>query len=121
VGPTVGAPARAGLDVALDDGRRVRVPSGRVRVEGEASSVDRMRVVSHVHDLSRAPDDPADEGFDPFPYDRADEVVLRPGDRVELSAETDSVPDPDAPPAGYREGVRQILVARTPVVLRKLA
>jgi len=93
----------AGFEVKLDDGTTLRVPGGRIRLEGPKERVDRgdaPPVDGFVATISRE-DDPEDAGLDPFPYDTVDEVVVRPGDRVRVFGELEREVDAAAP-GGYR-------------------
>ncbi len=101
-----------GFDVKLDDGSIARIPLGRIRIEGPHKRIDRDDVTNlneFVQTLAR-PDDPEDEGLDPFPYDVVEEVVVKPGDRVKLFGDFDREADPRAL-GGYREA-QAILVPR---------
>jgi hypothetical protein len=112
----------AGFSVALADGREVRVPAGRVRVEGPAArgrALSAKRVASYLRGLDplrRYPE--AAEELEPIPFDVAREHVLRPGEPVELVAELELVPDPSGGELGYRDAAAGVLVPRGPVVLR---
>ncbi|MDI1445004.1 hypothetical protein [Polyangium sp. 6x1] len=92
-----------GFDVKLDDGTTLRVPGGRIRIEGPRERVDRSDappVDGFVQTITHQ-DDPEDEGLDPFPFDTVDEIVVRPGDRVRIFGEVEREVDPAAP-GGYR-------------------
>ena len=93
----------SGFEVKLDDGTLLRVPGGRIRLEGPKKRVDRSDAPSletFVQTISPE-DDPEDEGLDAFPYDTVDEVVVRPGDRVRVFGALEREVDPDVP-GGYR-------------------
>lgn len=113
----------AGFAIQLDDGTRVRVPPGPVRLEGPAASTTSVtpeRVASFLAALDPLRLQVKDE-LDPFPFDRAVEHVLGPDDRVELVAELEArVDNADAAAAGYREGAATVLVPKGPVLLRVL-
>jgi hypothetical protein len=111
----------AGFLVQLEDGRQVRVPAGRVRLQGP---VKRERVVSRARaDLRVDRLDPlgqqlqSAEELDPIPYDRAGELVLRPGDPVELWGRLEPVVDPRAAHGGYRQPAASLLEPVGPFVL----
>lgn len=104
----------AGFEVRLDDGSVAQVPAGRVRLEGRAERRSRAsapKVEDWVSGLGPKVVDPEDFDFDPFPYDRVDEITVRPGDRVRLFGELERIPDPEAP-ADYRGAAPAILVPR---------
>ena len=92
----------AGFEVELDDGTRARVPPGRVRFDAPrgARQVDDARARRHVEAL--APVHGADPLENPFPFDRAYEVILREGDRVELLGQLEPRADATVE-VGYRE------------------
>lgn len=93
----------SGFEVKLDDGTTLRVPGGRIRIEGPKERVDRSDappVDEFVQTISHE-DDPEDAGLDPFPFDTVDEIVVRPGDRVRVYGELEREVDPEAP-GGYR-------------------
>jgi|GEM_PF-2398484 hypothetical protein len=99
-----------GFDVKLDDGTTARIPSGRVRIEGPHTRVDRddaTTVKQFVQALAPV-DDPEDEGLDPFPYEVADEIIVKPGCRVRLFGDFEREADVDAS-SNYR-GASVILV-----------
>ena len=108
----------SGFEVKLDDGTTLRVPGGRIRLEGPKERSDRSDappVEGFVQTISRE-DDPEDAGLDPFPYDTVDEIVVRPGDRVRIFGELEREVDP-ASPGGYRAS-NAILVPRGVPALR---
>jgi hypothetical protein len=108
-----------GFDVKLDDGTTARIPVGRIRLEGPHERVDRddaTNVEQFVQTLAPL-DDPEDEGLDPFPYDVAEEVVVKAGDRVRLFGEFEREADSNVA-AGYR-AASVILVPRGVPALRK--
>lgn len=91
-----------GFEVVLDDGRRVIIPQGMVRL---ASPLAPLRVDTEVLD-------PYLESLDPervpasdralFPWDVARGVALDPGARVEVVGELDAAPDPSGAEGAYR-------------------
>lgn len=93
-----------GFEIKLDDGSTARIPEGRIRIEGPHHRIDRDEATNLEEFVKTlAPiDDPEDEGLDPFPYDVADEVVVKPGDRVRLFGEFQREADPTMS-GGYRE------------------
>ncbi|MRG96875.1 hypothetical protein [Polyangium spumosum] len=108
----------SGFSVKLDDGTILRVPGGRVRLEGPKERLDRADappVDGFVQTINQN-DDPEDEGLEPFPYDTVDEIVVRPGDRVRVFGELERDVDPAAP-GGYR-AANVILVPKGVPALR---
>lgn len=103
--------ATGGFDVKLDDGRTVRVPAGRLCLEAPLPRVsdapgEGLDGYLKALDPTRAPGDL----LDPFAHDLAFEARLRPGDRVEVLAALEVVPDVRAPPTGYRQAAATVLV-----------
>lgn len=104
-----------GFAVTLENGDRLVVPPGRIRLWGDA---ERYRwpkgdVEALVERLSR--DFPAEEeDYPPFPYDAAVETRLAPGSRVEIRGNVDTHPIPNAK-APYRERSPQELHPRGPI------
>lgn len=91
----------AELEIALDDGRTVRIPAGRIRVLDPLPAVDgeRMRLEGHLGGLvPRSSEGEASL----FPFDHVRARTLGPGDRVELFGEL--TPAPDGAASGYRIG-----------------
>ncbi len=74
----------AGLEIALDDGTTVRVPAGRLRLEGTRSSVEDPAIAQAVIDELVGPPLTDDDGFALVPFDVAQRVTLVVGDRVAL-------------------------------------
>jgi hypothetical protein len=75
-----------GFEVALDSGQTLLVPAGRVRLQapaGAARSPEAARLEAWLRDVA-----PAGRCRELFPRRRAAEVVVRPGDRVRVVAET---------------------------------
>jgi hypothetical protein len=93
----------SGFDLVLDDVTVVRVPAGRIRIEGTRAwrSVD-PAIVTDGLEL-------ADAG-ELFPADRASQLVLLPGDRVELAGDLEHAPDATVP-GNYRQ-MASVLVPR---------
>lgn len=107
----------SGFQVKLDDGTTARIPMGRVRLEGRAERRNRSdaeNVDAFVKTLAPN-DDPKDEGLDPFPFDAVDEIVVRPGDRVQLIGKLEREADPDSP-GGYREANVVVVPAGVPAL-----
>lgn len=106
-----------GFEVKLDDGSTARIPEGRIRIEGPHRRIDRDDATDlNVFVETLAPnDDPEDEGLDPFPYDVAEEVVLRTGDRVRLFGEFQREVDP-ASAGGYRDAKVLLLPKDVPAL-----
>ncbi len=88
------------FSVQLDDGSRLEVPAGRLYLQGPSERVaaEDAAVESHLelelqseHDLS------------PIPYDSVEEVVLSPGDRVQIRGKLEREPLAAASSSPYRE------------------
>ena len=59
------------------------------------------------------------EEFAPFPFDKLQLRSIAPGDRVEIVADLESVPDNEVHHSGgYRDAARSVLVPTGPVKLR---
>ena len=77
-----------GLEITLDDGRIVRVPSGRCRVVGSTRRHPRRAVDHYLTTMKFPLDSGADaKTFPLFPADKAVEVLVSVGDRVHLRAD----------------------------------
>lgn len=102
-----------GLEVALDDGRTLRVPEGRVRIVGprvrvdtDASSVGRLVAeLDPDRDLRKQ---------ELFPHDFARALTLGPGDRVDVLGEVRVEADPSA--SGYRSNAAVVVPVGVPVL-----
>jgi hypothetical protein len=91
--------------IELDDGSRVEVPAGRVRLEGT-----RMRVDAADHQLGKRIGLDlriAEKDMRVVPHDAVHETVLRDGDRVAIygDLESEAVEDPTA--HAYREAPKR--------------
>jgi hypothetical protein len=94
-----------GFQLTLDDGKVIHVPAGRVRLDGEGAKVDGQAAARRADPEYREHDDHA-----VIPWERAEEVRVAVGDRVELLGPLDQRPDPDALAGGYRDAAPSILV-----------
>lgn len=107
--------ATIGFDLETNDGQRVAIPRGRLRLAAKGDRVfDRKAVLCYVRSL-----DPLGVRSkpDPFGHRVAREAVLRVGDRVLLHNHVEQALDPDTPPEGYREAAPSVLrPAGTPCV-----
>ncbi|RMH43948.1 MAG: hypothetical protein D6689_03755, partial [Deltaproteobacteria bacterium] len=110
-----------GFDLAADDGRRIRIPPGRCRIEPPpAPAAARWTVVRYV--AGRTPSHAAGAPFEPIPIDRFAVAAVRPGDRIAVRARLRDVPDPTAPASGYRDRPATVERADTvPTLLRSRA
>lgn len=105
--------AAAELMVELDDGRRLQIPAGRVRVDASSSAqrlrpADLRRYLDDLDPLRRA----ADPGeHDALPFDDARERHMMPGDRVEVrgACEPFIVPGQASEAGGYRQAAASLL------------
>jgi hypothetical protein len=104
--------ATRGFDVKLDDGRRVRVAPGTIRLVADRHALgggERELAASHLDAIDPARTrvlDAENPTTDAFPYDTVRESLLRVGDRVEVTCGVESMPDPDAAEGGYRGAAR---------------
>jgi hypothetical protein len=109
--------ATRGFDVVTKDGRKVRVPAGRIRLDGVFARVGsnaRARAAAHLEtiDPSRDPNlvSVEDGTTDPFPFDDVVQAVVRPGDEVEVLGELAPIADPDASTgSAYRESAGMLV------------
>jgi hypothetical protein len=105
-----------GFEIALDDGRIVRVPAGRLRLEGPTTWRKRDEVEGAIGWVRKL--DPkwvADEEFSPIPFDEVGEATLGPGDRVAIPNELDAVADPTRA-GGYRDAAMALAPVGVPRV-----
>ncbi len=106
----------AGFDITLDDGRRVRIPKGRIRVVStrlEEDDVDRKRVDDYLRELDPHGDPTSEHSL--FPYDHARALALSPGARVDVLGELE--PTADATDAhGYRASAGLLVPVGIPVL-----
>lgn len=112
----------AGFTLRLPDGAEVRVPAGRVRLEGprrRERAVGGDRVQDHLARLDplRKSLDAIDE-LEPIPFEQASELVLLPGEAVELIGQLEPMVDVQAPAAAYRDSASTVLVPRSGFGLR---
>jgi hypothetical protein len=77
-----------GLSIALDDGSRLEVPAGRIRLDGPGEEVEPTRAQVQRR-LGFDLEIPGRDGREhsPVPFDAAYEAVLREGMRVEVCGE----------------------------------
>jgi hypothetical protein len=93
----------SGFDIELVDGRRVRIPPGRIRLDGEAQThrrADAPGLDAYVEAVD--PGHTADDKLDPIPFDVARERVVRAGTVVEIAPDLERVSEGayrDAPEA----------------------
>jgi hypothetical protein len=110
----------AGFEVKLDDGTVARIPAGRIRLEGPAERMGRSDVpavekfVESLAPKVTGPDEFTTE-LEPIPYDIVDEVLVRPGDRVQIFGELEREVDPAAT-AGYREAGAVLVPKGVPAI-----
>jgi hypothetical protein len=107
-----------GFVVAVDDGRRVRVPAGRLRVEAPLSvrrALSRTAVERRLTAMDLASLHRAGPGLHPFPFSDAHAVEIRSGDRVEVLGTTS--PEPSRGQGVYRVAAgRELVAVGVPVV-----
>lgn len=91
-----------GFEVLLDDGRRVIIPKGMIRL---AAPLAPLRVDGEVLDPyleSLDPDRVPSDDRALFPWDVARGTALEPGAEVEVLGELDAAPDPSGDGGAYR-------------------
>ncbi len=114
--------ATRGFDVALKDGRKARVPAGRIRIDGVfAARGSRTRAAAMAHletiDPSRDREPIAEENetTNPFPFDDVVEIDLLPGDEIELVGELAPTADPEASTgSAYRDSASLLVPVGVP-------
>jgi hypothetical protein len=110
----------AGFEVKLDDGTTARIPAGRIRLEGPADRMRRAdvpeleRFVQTLAPQVQGPDD-CMPPLEVFPYDTVDEVLVRPGDRVQIFGDLEREMDPAAS-VGYREAGAVLVPKGVPAI-----
>jgi len=101
--------ATAGFEVRLEDGRRVQVPAGRIRLEGVAGLESGTSTLqSYLQSIDPARGNADD--LDPLPFDEVRETRLCKGDRVQIHGTLEPIPDPEAPAGDYRQAAPVIYV-----------
>jgi hypothetical protein len=102
----------AGFDVTLDDGRRVRVPPGRVTVLGTLpeAKLDNDRVDQFLGDV-----DPRRGARSVFPYDYGRGLELHAGDRVDVLGDLETGAD-GSEGNGYRASAGLLVPVGVPVL-----
>ncbi|HEY8076674.1 MAG TPA: hypothetical protein VIF62_21260 [Labilithrix sp.] len=107
--------ARTGrLEIALDDGRTLRVPEGRVHLVANKreDEVSGSRLREYLAEVGAKKQD---DDRDLFPYDLARSVTLAPGDRVEVMGEVELTSD-TAQEQGYRANAAIVAPVGVPVL-----
>jgi hypothetical protein len=112
----------AGLELALDDGARARVPAGPWRPSGglvPLLDVDELGVLAHLRRID--PQHHDQDELTPFRHDAVHEALISVGDRVELGgAWHPTIDDRDRVVAPlYREAPPSVLVPAGWPVLRR--
>jgi len=105
--------ATAGIEIALDDGRVMRVPAGRIRLLGRLAKqdVDKHRLLDSVDLAGHLTRD----GREFFPYDHTLGLTLKSGDRVEVLGQIELAADPGAA-GGYRASAGVVVPVGVPVL-----
>jgi hypothetical protein len=103
-----------GLEVALDDGRTLRIPEGRVHIttKKKDDDVDKKQLDDFLGDL-----DPWRLAEEPslFPYDFARAITIAPGDRIEMLGEVTTAAD-ESGAQGYRANAAILVPASVPTL-----
>lgn len=105
--------ATAGFEVALDDGRVLRVPAGRIQLVGRLPrvSAEDERIERALAELvPRAPTETV-----LFPFDRVRGRTLGPGDRIELLGDVSIAAD-DGGGVGYRSNAGVLVPVGVPTL-----
>ena len=113
--------ASLGFSVVEDGGRTIRIQPGALVLVGPRDEVrDRGDVAAYLKALAPPPAGAGEDGdHPPFPWDRAREALLRPGDRVTVRCDAE-VAGGSSPEVPYREPARQALISRgIPIVERQ--
>ncbi|MEM9489541.1 MAG: hypothetical protein AAGC55_10380 [Myxococcota bacterium] len=98
--------AIAECEVALDDGRMLSVPAGRIRLE--VADLDRIGDLDRIHDFLAAIDPALPTAQLCVPFDHVWEGVLEAGDQVAITGETTDLP------LSYRESGSKLLLRTVP-------
>lgn len=104
-----------GFTLELDHGGTVAIPAGRVRIEGDGPWLRHETLAAYVHVCAPwLAQHPAFAHVDKS----ARELLLRPGDRVEVIADTvEAAPDPGAASGPYRDAApTTVVVTGIPVI-----
>jgi hypothetical protein len=107
----------SGFSVRLEDGATLQIPAGRLRLEGAGRSADKARVAAYLQQLDPRRATAGDE-LDPIPHDRATELLVCPGDTVEVVGRLVPAVDTRAAEAGYRQAAPSVLAPEGPFVVR---
>ena len=101
-----------GFEIALDDGAIVRVPAGRIRLEGTRSVVEDPGVAKALIDRLIGPPLTDDDGYALVPFDVAQQVTLAVGDRVAVYGPVEFSMDAGAAPSDQYafRGTSRVLV-----------
>lgn len=99
-----------GFTIDCDDGRRVQVPPGRVRLDGEHDKTitDETPIRHFLAAIDEKLIAPYEHG--PVPHDRATEVLLESGDRVHAFGRTTEIA------MSYRESAKNLVMSHVPRV-----
>ena len=102
----------AGITLKTEAGGTLYIAPGRIRLEaaaGLAKEASPGAVASYLQALDGDYlEDP--EELELFPHDRAEEITLRRGDRLEVLNQLENVADPRSQEGGYREAAASILM-----------
>ncbi|MFO0560494.1 MAG: hypothetical protein U0269_20940 [Polyangiales bacterium] len=110
-----------GLEIALDDGSIVRVPAGRIRLEGTRTVIEDPSVAKGVLDELVGPPLTDDDGYALVPFDVAQRVTLSVGDRVAVYGPIEFSMDVGSTPSdqyAFRAPSRVLIPVGTPSLAR---
>jgi hypothetical protein len=110
-----------GFEVALDSGEMVRIPPGRLCVEGATRGAQPCRVEALERYLCQLdPERGAINDLEPFPRDEVRQLLIRHGDRVEVLGPLERRVAPSGWDGSYREPAACTLSPAGPARVRIL-
>jgi hypothetical protein len=107
----------AGMLIALDDGATLKIPPGRVRLEGSWHVHDDPFLALDVLDRSVGQVTEDEHGFALAPYDVTMRLDLHVGDRVAVHGPV-ALDAPTEAPGGYRGASRSLMAVGIPSLSR---
>lgn len=109
-----------GFEIELDEGLLVRVPPGRIRLEGMRTVIDDQTVARRVLDELVGPPFIDEHGYELIPFDAVQCVTLSVGDRVAVYGPLEFSMDVGTPlgPYAFRGTPRVLIPVGTPSLAR---